>query len=180
MTPQAKGRFMAKTYNYKDEFVRANCSFRGWKKCWLFRVFPYITEQSPKLLLNVHLKNQECEVIGIEIGCEDPLKKPDQFYNSVNYGWFADEVKTDFDYKIDLPDLLSGGCEYRYDLAIRIKYPYKGTQQEMSICKTIMTTGYVLYQGKVVIGIILALLPIIGSCLTLLIQWLMALSANGG
>lgn len=180
MTPQAKGGGMAKTYNYEDDFIKANCSFSGWRKYRLFRIIPFITEQSPKLVLNVHLKNQECKVIGINIDCEDPLKKPEQFYSSVYYGWSADEVKTDFDYRIELPDLLSGGCEYRYVLSVRIQYPYKRTRQEMSIGGIIMTTGFVPYQGKVVLSIIAVLLPIIGSLVTLLIQWLKTPPTNGG
>lgn len=159
---------MPQTFDLNTTYLKSRVRLAGLRACFLFKWLPYITYNKPKIKVSVSTKSPEFKIQSVSIDCDDPRAKNTDLSPNY-YGWYAKDLSKEGVYSIVLPPLISARVQYEYSLSVRLKYPYKEGEQELTTGGLIMTTGDVLSLENTAMVIVSA---IIGSALTLLIQFI--------
>lgn len=168
--PKATEGLLPQINNYfEDERIKIIANFRGIRRCKFFRWLPFTTGCSPKVNLTVYQKPSKFKVDTISIDCDPPKHRENGLYEE-SYGWFTNDVKLGHRYEIILPKLDRAG-NYEYRVNIGMKYKHKGEIYSINSTKKILSTGSVPYVENVSMYV---LCLVVGSGLTLLIQWIIS------
>ncbi len=173
---KSRGGTMPQVYDITEyPEVEMYVKFRG-KRGWHlwgwypFNWIPYITGSRPGITFRVSLKDDTYRIRtgGLQI-THDNVPPAPGIATLVWPPYQQRENKLDYTYSVLLPTLINSG-QHNYYLSIPLVHKHDGKVSLPFRGGIIMSTGYVPYKEKAFISSTIILLPLLGVCLTLLIE----------